>query len=86
MSDLLRNFVFTCRIVWKQALFAFMITRRRESALTYATLVPVVVGIMLSTKGESHFVLFGAFMAVSFTVSCSLLATKKQGGQRQCSL
>lgn len=49
-----------------------MICRQLESCATYATLIPIVLGIMLSTRGEAFFVLIGFIFCVLSTLMRSL--------------
>lgn len=49
-----------------------MTCRQLESCATYATLIPIVLGIMLSTRGEASFVLLGFVFCVLSTLMRSL--------------
>ncbi|KAF5204082.1 Udp-uronic acid transporter [Thalictrum thalictroides] len=51
------------------ALFAFMITLKREAWVTYAALVPVVAGVVIASGGEPSFNLFGFIMCISATAA-----------------
>mmetsp|Transcript_11880 Transcript_11880/g.43458 ORF Transcript_11880/g.43458 Transcript_11880/m.43458 type:complete len:334 (-) Transcript_11880:4065-5066(-) len=49
------------------AFFALLIQQKIESLFTYLTLIPIVCGIMLSTRGELEFVFIGAVVCVLST-------------------
>ncbi|XP_028783531.1 probable sugar phosphate/phosphate translocator At5g05820 [Neltuma alba] len=49
------------------AVFAYLVDRKREAWVTYATLVPVVAGVVIATGGEPSFHLFGFLICVSAT-------------------
>ncbi|PIA53647.1 hypothetical protein AQUCO_00900310v1 [Aquilegia coerulea] len=51
------------------ALFAFMMTLKREAWVTYAALVPVVTGVVIASGGEPSFNLFGFIMCISATAA-----------------
>ncbi|XP_035544934.1 UDP-URONIC ACID TRANSPORTER 1 [Juglans regia] len=51
------------------ALFAFMVTLKREAWVTYAALVPVVAGVVIASGGEPGFHLFGFIMCISATAA-----------------
>lgn len=51
------------------ALFAFIMTLKREGWLTYAALVPVVAGVVIASGGEPMFNLFGFIMCISATAA-----------------
>ncbi|XP_030964672.1 probable sugar phosphate/phosphate translocator At3g11320 [Quercus lobata] len=54
------------------ALFACFMTSKKESWLTYLTLVPVVTGVIIATGGEPSFHLFGFIMCVGATAARAL--------------
>ncbi|KAL9672648.1 hypothetical protein QQ045_028900 [Rhodiola kirilowii] len=54
------------------AVFAYLMTMKREAWLTYATLVPVVVGVVIASGGEPSFHLFGFLMSVGATAARAL--------------
>ncbi|CAM6100940.1 unnamed protein product [Calypogeia fissa] len=54
------------------AMFAYAMTLRRESWLTYATLIPVVVGVVIASGGEPSFHLYGFIMCISATAARAL--------------
>ncbi|CAM8949289.1 unnamed protein product [Rhodiola kirilowii] len=54
------------------AVFAYLMTMKREAWLTYATLVPVVVGVVIASGGEPSFHLFGFLMCVGATAARAL--------------
>ncbi|KAJ6690206.1 hypothetical protein OIU85_006483 [Salix viminalis] len=54
------------------AVFAYLITLKREAWLTYATLVPVVTGVVIASGGEPSFHLFGFIMCISATAARAL--------------
>ncbi|ESW35494.1 hypothetical protein PHAVU_001G239500 [Phaseolus vulgaris] len=49
------------------AVFAYLITFKREAWLTYLTLVPVVTGVIIASGGEPSFHLFGFIICVAAT-------------------
>nr|GMD47991.1 protein NRT1/ PTR FAMILY 5.6-like [Ipomoea batatas] len=51
------------------ALFAFLMTRKREAWVTYAALVPVVGGVVIASGGEPSFHWYGFIMCVSATAA-----------------
>lgn len=54
------------------AVFAYFMTFKREAWLTYATLVPVVTGVIIASGGEPSFHLFGFIMCVGATAARAL--------------
>ncbi|KAG6535288.1 probable sugar phosphate/phosphate translocator At3g11320 [Zingiber officinale] len=54
------------------AIFAYLMTLRRESWLTYITLVPVVTGVIIASGGEPSFHLFGFIMCIGATAARAL--------------
>ncbi|XP_021278761.1 probable sugar phosphate/phosphate translocator At3g11320 [Herrania umbratica] len=54
------------------AVFAYLMTRKRESWVTYATLVPVVTGVIIASGGEPLFHLFGFIMCIGATAARAL--------------
>ncbi|XP_020224867.1 probable sugar phosphate/phosphate translocator At3g11320 [Cajanus cajan] len=54
------------------AVFAYFMTLKREGLLTYATLVPVVSGVVIASGGEPSFHLFGFIMCISATAARAL--------------
>ncbi|XP_059463151.1 UDP-URONIC ACID TRANSPORTER 1 [Corylus avellana] len=51
------------------ALFAFLLTLKREAWVTYAALVPVVTGVVIASGGEPGFHLFGFIVCISATAA-----------------
>ncbi|KAJ7972187.1 Nucleotide-sugar transporter family protein [Quillaja saponaria] len=51
------------------ALFAYMVTLKREAWVTYGALVPVVAGVVIASGGEPGFQLFGFIMCLSATAA-----------------
>uniref|UniRef100_A0A7C9E423 Sugar phosphate transporter domain-containing protein n=2 Tax=Opuntia streptacantha TaxID=393608 RepID=A0A7C9E423_OPUST len=51
------------------ALFAYLMTFKREAWVTYACLVPVVGGVIIASGGEPSFHLFGFIMCISATAA-----------------
>ncbi|XP_028783633.1 probable sugar phosphate/phosphate translocator At3g11320 [Neltuma alba] len=51
------------------AVFAYLVNRKREAWVTYATLVPVVAGVVIATGGEPNFHLLGFLICVSATAA-----------------
>ncbi|KAJ7976746.1 Nucleotide-sugar transporter family protein [Quillaja saponaria] len=51
------------------ALFAYMVTLKREAWVTYGALVPVVAGVVIASGGEPGFHLFGFIMCLSATAA-----------------
>ncbi|KAJ0979322.1 hypothetical protein J5N97_014796 [Dioscorea zingiberensis] len=54
------------------AVFAYLMTRKREGWITYLTLVPVVTGVIIASGGEPSFHLFGFIMCISATAARAL--------------
>ncbi|XP_078435477.1 putative sugar phosphate/phosphate translocator At3g11320 [Wolffia australiana] len=54
------------------AIFAYLMTFRREAWLTYFTLVPVVTGVIIASGGEPSFHLFGFIMCIGATAARAL--------------
>ncbi|XP_039002577.1 probable sugar phosphate/phosphate translocator At3g11320 [Hibiscus syriacus] len=54
------------------AIFAYLVTLKREAWLTYITLIPVVTGVIIASGGEPSFHLFGFIMCVSATAARAL--------------
>ncbi|KAJ6424875.1 hypothetical protein OIU84_025614 [Salix udensis] len=54
------------------AVFAYLLTFRREGWLTYATLIPVVTGCVIASGGEPSFHLFGFLMCIGATAARAL--------------
>uniref|UniRef100_A0A7N0TH95 Sugar phosphate transporter domain-containing protein n=1 Tax=Kalanchoe fedtschenkoi TaxID=63787 RepID=A0A7N0TH95_KALFE len=54
------------------AVFAYLMTMKREAWLTYVTLIPVVVGVIIASGGEPSFHLFGFLMCVGATAARAL--------------
>lgn len=54
------------------AVFAYLMTFRRETWMTYATLVPVVVGVIIASEGEPSFHLYGFIMCLAATAARAL--------------
>uniref|UniRef100_A0A0D6R1P7 Sugar phosphate transporter domain-containing protein n=1 Tax=Araucaria cunninghamii TaxID=56994 RepID=A0A0D6R1P7_ARACU len=54
------------------ALFAYLISFKREAWVTYATLVPVVAGVVIASGGEPSFHLYGFIMCISATAARAL--------------
>ncbi|KAL6505943.1 UDP-URONIC ACID TRANSPORTER 1 [Orobanche hederae] len=51
------------------ALFAYMMTRKREAWATYTCLVPVVAGVVIASGGEPSFHLYGFIMCIGATAA-----------------
>ncbi|CAK9322725.1 unnamed protein product [Citrullus colocynthis] len=51
------------------ALFAYLMTLKREAWVTYAALIPVVAGVVIASGGEPGFHLFGFIMCISATAA-----------------
>ncbi|XP_073298236.1 UDP-URONIC ACID TRANSPORTER 1-like [Primulina huaijiensis] len=51
------------------ALFAYMMTLKREAWVTYACLVPVVAGVVIASGGEPSFHLYGFVMCIGATAA-----------------
>ncbi|CAI8596836.1 unnamed protein product [Vicia faba] len=54
------------------AIFAYLMTLKKESWLTYMALVPVITGVMIASGGEPSFHLFGFIMCISATAARAL--------------
>ncbi|CAK9155579.1 unnamed protein product [Ilex paraguariensis] len=54
------------------ALFAYLMTLKKEAWVTYAALVPVVAGVVIASGGEPNFHLFGFIMCISATAARAL--------------
>lgn len=54
------------------AVFAYLMTLKREGWLTYITLIPVVTGVIIASGGEPSFHLFGFLMCVGATAARAL--------------
>ncbi|KAE8792630.1 hypothetical protein CFC21_051869 [Triticum aestivum] len=54
------------------AVFAYIMTVKRESWITYLTLVPVVTGVVIASGGEPSFHLFGFIMCIGATAARAL--------------
>ncbi|KAH9293546.1 hypothetical protein KI387_041251, partial [Taxus chinensis] len=54
------------------AVFAYVMTVKREAWLTYLTLVPVVTGVIIASGGEPSFHLYGFIMCISATAARAL--------------
>ncbi|KAK3031365.1 hypothetical protein RJ639_036073 [Escallonia herrerae] len=54
------------------AVFAYLMTAKREAWLTYLTLVPVVTGVIIASGGEPSFHLFGFIICVGATAARAL--------------
>ncbi|KAI3982971.1 hypothetical protein MKX01_010454, partial [Papaver californicum] len=57
-------------------IFSYIMTVKREAWLTYATLVPVVIGVVITFGGEPSFHLFGFIVCVGATASRALKSEK----------
>ncbi|KDP26086.1 hypothetical protein JCGZ_21119 [Jatropha curcas] len=51
------------------AVFAYLLTFKRESWVTYAALVPVVAGVIIATGGQPGFHLYGFTICISATAA-----------------
>ncbi|XP_013640211.2 UDP-URONIC ACID TRANSPORTER 1-like [Brassica napus] len=51
------------------ALFAYLMTFKREAWITYGALVPVVTGVVIASGGEPGFHWFGFIMCISATAA-----------------
>ncbi len=51
------------------AVFAYVMTFRREAWLVYATLIPVVTGVVIASGGEPNFHLYGFIMCIMATAA-----------------
>ncbi|CAA3008789.1 probable sugar phosphate phosphate translocator At3g11320 [Olea europaea subsp. europaea] len=54
------------------AVFAYLMTLKREAWLTYVTLIPVVTGVVIASGGEPSFHLFGFIVCVAATAARAL--------------
>ncbi|CBI16019.3 hypothetical protein AAG906_032337 [Vitis piasezkii] len=54
------------------AVFACIMTRRREALLTYFALIPVVAGVIIASGGEPSFHLFGFIICIAATAARAL--------------
>ncbi|GAA0174639.1 hypothetical protein Leryth_007445 [Lithospermum erythrorhizon] len=54
------------------AIFAYLMTFKREAWLTYITLIPVVTGVVIASGGEPSFHLFGFIMCLGATAARAL--------------
>uniref|UniRef100_A0A0E0KXY2 Sugar phosphate transporter domain-containing protein n=1 Tax=Oryza punctata TaxID=4537 RepID=A0A0E0KXY2_ORYPU len=54
------------------AVLAYAVAARREACATYATLIPVVAGVVIATGGEPSFHLFGFIMCIGATAARAL--------------
>ncbi|GAU40080.1 hypothetical protein TSUD_151240 [Trifolium subterraneum] len=54
------------------AIFAYIMTFKREAWLTYLTLVPVVTGVVIASGGEPSFHLFGFIVCIAATAARAL--------------
>ncbi|KAL0401253.1 UNVERIFIED_CONTAM: putative sugar phosphate/phosphate translocator [Sesamum latifolium] len=54
------------------AVFAYLMTLKMESWLTYVTLIPVVAGVIIASGGEPSFHLFGFIMCLGATAARAL--------------
>lgn len=54
------------------AVFAYVMTFRQEAWMVYATLVPVVTGVVIASGGEPSFHLYGFIMCVLATAARAL--------------
>ncbi|KAJ9548137.1 hypothetical protein OSB04_020680 [Centaurea solstitialis] len=51
------------------AMFAYLMTFKREAWVTYGALVPVVTGVVIASGGEPSFHLYGFIMCISATAA-----------------
>ncbi|KAJ4979265.1 hypothetical protein NE237_010045 [Protea cynaroides] len=51
------------------AVFAYLVSLKREAWVTYGALVPVVTGVVIASGGEPGFHLFGFIMCISATAA-----------------
>lgn len=51
------------------AIFAYLMTLKREAWVTYAALVPVVTGVVIASGGEPSFHLYGFIMCIAATAA-----------------
>ncbi|XVF68911.1 hypothetical protein PTKIN_Ptkin11bG0039200 [Pterospermum kingtungense] len=54
------------------AVFAYLMTTKREGWVTYVTLIPVVTGVIIASGGEPLFHLFGFIMCAGATAARAL--------------
>ncbi|XP_031478455.1 probable sugar phosphate/phosphate translocator At3g11320 [Nymphaea colorata] len=54
------------------AVFAYIMTLKREAWLTYVALIPVVTGVIIASGGEPSFHLFGFIMCIGATAARAL--------------
>lgn len=54
------------------AVFAYLMTLKKEAWLVYLTLVPVVTGVVIASGGEPSFHLFGFIMCIGATAARAL--------------
>ncbi|KAL3337946.1 hypothetical protein AABB24_030223 [Solanum stoloniferum] len=54
------------------AVFAYLMTFKREAWLTYVTLIPVVTGVVIASGGEPSFHLFGFIICIGATAARAL--------------
>ncbi|KAG7015998.1 putative sugar phosphate/phosphate translocator [Cucurbita argyrosperma subsp. argyrosperma] len=54
------------------AVFAYLMTLKREAWLTYVTLIPVVTGVIIASGGEPSFHLFGFLICIAATAARAL--------------
>ncbi|KAM0953258.1 putative sugar phosphate transporter domain-containing protein [Dioscorea sansibarensis] len=54
------------------AVFAYLMTVKREAWITYVTLIPVVTGVVIASGGEPSFHLFGFLMCIGATAARAL--------------
>ncbi|XP_031108484.1 probable sugar phosphate/phosphate translocator At3g11320 [Ipomoea triloba] len=54
------------------AVFAYLMTLKREAWLTYVTLIPVVTGVVIASGGEPSFHLFGFIVCIGATAARAL--------------
>eukprot|EP00475_Leptophrys_vorax_P039370 TRINITY_DN71079_c0_g1_i1.p1 TRINITY_DN71079_c0_g1~~TRINITY_DN71079_c0_g1_i1.p1 ORF type:complete len:321 (+),score=21.71 TRINITY_DN71079_c0_g1_i1:149-1111(+) len=54
------------------AFFAYLMTFKREAWLTYAALIPVVMGVMIASGSEPSFHLFGFIICIAATAARAL--------------
>ncbi|KAL8260619.1 hypothetical protein R6Q59_028572 [Mikania micrantha] len=54
------------------AVFAYLMTMKKEAWLTYVALIPVVAGVVIASGGEPSFHLFGFIMCLGATAARAL--------------
>ncbi|OMO86064.1 hypothetical protein CCACVL1_09828 [Corchorus capsularis] len=54
------------------AVFAYLMTMKKEGWVTYVTLIPVVTGVIIASGGEPLFHLFGFIMCIGATAARAL--------------